>query len=131
MNSNYKSPFFGACEVSRPVDIRVHFGRESIDIPVDRITLLEGHNNYTYIHTTDKARYLVCKTLKSMMFKVGKNFVRVHKSFVINITYVVACTADHRVLKLRCGNEAMVSRRKTRYIVEIIGSDVQQMEDRF
>lgn len=110
-------------------NIKVFFGRDSIDIPIETITLFEGHSNYTYVCTVDGSRYLICKTLKSLLKRVGPNFARVHKSFIINLSYVVARTIDGSMIKMRCGSKAVVSRRKIKRVIEIIGPSVEQIED--
>ena len=50
---------------------------------------MEGAGNYTYIHTRDKRRYLMAKTLKMFQKElVGTPFTRIHKSYVVNLTHV-------------------------------------------
>ena len=58
-----------------------HFQR----VPLKNIVLLEAQNNYTMVYThTD--RYLYSTVLKKMEEKLpGKYFLRVHRSYVINI----------------------------------------------
>lgn len=91
----------------------------TVSIGIDHITLFEGDGNYTYLYTHTGTKYLICKTLKSLAVSLDNNFIRVHKSFLINSDYVVGYAADGRALKMRCGNEAVVSRRKTKEIIEL------------
>jgi two-component system, LytTR family, response regulator len=105
-----------------PAHISVHFMGRTLSIGADHITLLEGEGNYTYVYTHTGARYLVCKTLKSLATRLDSNFIRVHKSFLVNSDYVVGCADDGRALKMHCGNEAVVSRRKTKEIIGIFGT---------
>ena len=99
--------------------ISVHFMGRTITIGAEHITLLEGDGNYTYVYTCAGRKYLVCKTLKWLACKLDSNFIRVHKSFLVNSNYVIGCTEDGRALQMRCGNEAVVSRRKTKEIIGI------------
>jgi len=99
----------------------------TITIGAEHITLLEGDGNYTYVYTSSGRKYLICKTLKWLACKLDSNFIRVHKSFLVNSDYVIGCAQDGRALKLRCGNEAVVSRRKTKEIISIFGERTQRI----
>ncbi len=65
---------------------------EIIDVKCDRKTVrlnkhdilfIEGMNNYIKIHTVDK-NLVVYASLQSMVEKLGQNFIRIHKSFIVN-----------------------------------------------
>ena len=111
----------------RPAHISVHFMGRTITIGAENITFLEGDGNYTYVYTCAGRKYLICKTLKWLACKLDSNFIRVHKSFLVNSDYVMECTEDGRALKMRCGNEAAVSRRKTKEIISIFGERTQRI----
>lgn len=111
----------------KPAHISVHFMGRTITIGAEHITLLEGEGNYTYVYTSTGRKYLICKTLKWLACKLDSNFIRVHKSFLVNSNYVIGCAEDGRALKMRCGNEAVVSRRKTKEIIGIFGERTQRI----
>lgn len=111
----------------KPAHISVHFMGRTITIGAEHITLLEGEGNYTYVYTSTGRKYLICKTLKWLACKLDSNFIRVHKSFLVNSDYVIGCAEDGRALKMRCGNEAVVSRRKTKEIIGIFGERMQRI----
>jgi two-component system LytT family response regulator len=110
-----------------PAHISVHFMGRTITIGAEHITLLEGEGNYTYVYTSTGRKYLICKTLKWLACKLDSNFIRVHKSFLVNSNYVIGCAEDGRALKMHCGNEAVVSRRKTKEIIGIFGERTQRI----
>ncbi|PWJ60640.1 LytTr DNA-binding domain-containing protein [Dyadobacter jejuensis] len=85
-------------------------------IPVDVIVFLQGEGNYSYIYTSCGKRYLVSKTLKSLSESLTSNFIRVHKSYLVNAKYVVDRTDDDRILKLAGGREVVVARRKIKEV---------------
>lgn len=111
----------------QPAHLSVHFMGRTITIGSENITFLEGDGNYTYVYTCAGRRYLICKTLKWLACKLDSNFIRVHKSFLVNSDYVIGCADDGRALKMRCGNEAAVSRRKTKEIIGIFGERSQRI----
>ncbi|WP_019943077.1 LytR/AlgR family response regulator transcription factor [Dyadobacter beijingensis] len=110
-----------------PAQLSVHFMGRVLTIRAEQITFLEGDGNYTYVYTCAGTRYLVCKTLKSLACKLDDNFIRVHKSFLVNSNYVIGCAVDGRALKMRCGNEAVVSRRKTKEIISIFADPTRRI----
>ena len=59
-----------------------------IAIEPQKITHVEAIDNYAYVYTPD-ARYMVSHTLKSIEEKLaGRGFVRVHKSYLVNLDYI-------------------------------------------
>ncbi|WP_229248510.1 LytR/AlgR family response regulator transcription factor [Dyadobacter sandarakinus] len=92
----------------------------TIFLTPDVITFLEGEGNYTFIYTNTGKKYLVSKTLKSLSEQLSSNFVRVHKSYLVNSDYVVERLDEDRLLKLSCGKEVMVSRRKIKEVTFLL-----------
>ncbi|CAG5070811.1 hypothetical protein DYBT9623_03265 [Dyadobacter sp. CECT 9623] len=88
----------------------------TIYLTPDVITFLEGEGNYTFIYTNTGKKYLVSKTLKSLAELLNPNFMRVHKSYLVNADYIVERMEDDRMLKLSCGKEVAVSRRKIKEV---------------
>ena len=92
----------------------------TIFLTPDVITFLEGEGNYTFIYTNTGKKYLVSKTLKSLAEQLNANFMRVHKSYLVNADYIVERLEDDRMLKLSCGKEVAVSRRKIKEVSGIL-----------
>ncbi|MCE6990766.1 LytTR family DNA-binding domain-containing protein [Dyadobacter sp. CY323] len=92
----------------------------TIFLTPDVITFLEGEGNYTFIYTNTGKKYLVSRTLKSLAEQLNPNFMRVHKSYLVNSAYIVARLEDDRMLKLSCGKEVAVSRRKIKEITGLL-----------
>jgi two-component system LytT family response regulator len=92
----------------------------TIFLSPDIITFMEGEGNYTFIYTATGKKYLVSKTLKSLAVNLKENFIRVHKSYLVNTAYVVERVEDDRLLRMSCGKEVSVSRRKLKEITGIL-----------
>ena len=92
----------------------------TISLSPNSITFMEGEGNYTFIYTNTGKKYLVSKTLKSLAEHLDANFIRVHKSYLVNSDYVVERMDYDRMLRLSCGKEVAVSRRKIKEISEIL-----------
>ena len=62
--------------------------KDKIEIIKSReIFYLEADDDYIRIHS-DKGEFLKNDTLKKYEDKMGKDFVRVHRSFIINVNYI-------------------------------------------
>lgn len=76
------------------------------------IIYCEGVSNYTRFHLVNKPPMLVSKTLKEYEELLADHqFLRVHKSFLVNLSYVVKFAKDG-CLWLNNGKSIAVSRRK-------------------
>ncbi len=56
----------------------------TIPIQLDEIEFLQAEGAYSKIHLTKNREYITAKTLKSMTDALGKDFIRIHKSYIIN-----------------------------------------------
>jgi two-component system LytT family response regulator len=57
-------------------------------IKADSITKLQAKGNFTEIHFTDGSFKLICKFLKHFDELLDTPFIRVHRSFIINLDYI-------------------------------------------
>lgn len=61
-----------------------------VPVDEDNIIMLKADGLYTKIHTKDKV-YLIRSILKDVVGKLSeKKFIRIHKSYLVNINYVIA-----------------------------------------
>ena len=74
------------------------------------ILYLEGKRNYTNVITI-AGEILVSKTLAEMHGKLPKPFIRIHKSFVINVNLCSSIDLKQRQVRLINGNLIPVSIR--------------------
>jgi len=85
--------------------IAFHESGEDIVLPVREVIYLEGEGSYIRLITREKS-YTLCATLGNWEKElVGKNFIRIHKSFLVNATYI-AQMKDKVFLKERSTGEA-------------------------
>ncbi len=91
-------------------------------INIDDIIRCESDNYYTYFYFTDGRKLLVSKTLKENEELLSHhNFIRPHKSHLINIKYIKSFLRhEGGVILMTDGTRIPVSRRKKDKIMEII-----------
>ncbi len=100
--------------------IALPYLNRTIFISVDDILYLQGEGNYTFLHTRDRKRYLVSKTLKEFEKTLdGALFLRVHKSFIVNLAYVQRPVfSKERQVRMADGREVAISRRRMKDITQ-------------
>lgn len=101
-------------------EISVQTVGQSILLKPEEITCLQGDGNYTYIHTNRGKKHLVSRTLKSLSDHLDSGFIRVHKSYIINASYVVDRLEEGRIIRMACGTEVCVARRKVKEIASLL-----------
>ena len=92
---------------------------ESITIlNVADIVRCESNRNYTYLYMANKKKIIVSKTLMEFEDLLCKyNFVRVHKSHLINVNYIEKyMKSDGGYMMLKDGSKLPVSVRKKEYL---------------
>lgn len=57
-------------------------------IGFDDIFLIRSSSNYTYFYTTDLQKVLISKTMKEFEPFLTEQFLRVHKSFIVNTAFI-------------------------------------------
>ncbi|MEK6478221.1 LytTR family DNA-binding domain-containing protein [Catalinimonas sp. 4WD22] len=70
--------------------IAVRSGEKLLLLSLDKIASIYARHNYVYAYTDEGKEYLVEHTLAELENKLPSNFVRVHRSTIINEDYVVS-----------------------------------------
>ena len=112
------TPHYPAAYVRNAQRIALPYLNRTVMVSVDDIVCLQGEGNYTFIHTRDRRKYLVSKTLKEFEHTLDNAiFVRIHKSNIINLAYVQhGVFANDRIVRLADNREVTISRRRMRDI---------------
>ncbi|MGZ5190417.1 MAG: LytR/AlgR family response regulator transcription factor [Flavisolibacter sp.] len=93
-------------------------------ISPSEIIRCEGHNNYTHFFLTDQSVIVTSKTIKEYEDILSEhNFMRVHKSHLINLDFVEELTQDHRII-LKNKNSVEVSRRRRAEVAEALRKQI-------
>ncbi|HKK66803.1 MAG TPA: response regulator [Bacteroidales bacterium] len=62
-------------------------GRKVRILPLDDIVYVQSDDDYVMIHTTDE-RFLKARTMRYFETRLPANFIRIHRSHIININYL-------------------------------------------
>lgn len=86
------SPFI----LSNCIFVRNH--EKMVKVPIENILYIEAERNYCRIHTKNK-EYLLVITLKDLDGKLPvKHFLRIHRSFIVNIAQIDELATSHLVI---------------------------------
>ena len=109
--------------------IALPYLNRTIFIAADDVLCLQGEGNYTFLHTRDRKRYLVSKTLKEFEKTLdGSIFLRTHKSYIVNLAYVQRGMFNkERQVRLADGREVAISRRRMKTITQQLSQYWQRL----
>ncbi|OCA78306.1 transcriptional regulator [Chryseobacterium contaminans] len=64
------------------------------------ISIIKGLGNYVEVHTIHQNRYIYYRTLKDLIENLPEEFMRVHNSYIVNLTNIESFEDNH----LLCGD---------------------------
>lgn len=90
-----------------------HQGDQKI-VALENIIAIEASESYSYIHTNNSQKYIVSKNLKHFetLFDKNKNFIRTHKSWIINLDFLKEYSKSKLILELENSIQAKLSKYK-------------------
>lgn len=62
--------------------------KKLIKLFFDDITIIKGLGNYVEIHTTISKKYIYYKSLKDLIETLPNEFMRIHNSYIVNLTNI-------------------------------------------
>jgi|AntRauMFilla1563_2_1112583.scaffolds.fasta_scaffold00484_12 two-component system LytT family response regulator len=103
--------------------IAVPSGNSLIFLDVSKILYIKGEGAYSEIFCTNDMNHLVSRNLKNFedILCNNSNFLRVHKSYIVNLNFVVAYNkSDGGNLELENKKQVPISTDKTAFILDKI-----------
>lgn len=73
--------------------IYVKSERKTLKLNEEEISYIEGMNNYVIIHHRGKG-HIVYTSIGNMLKELGKQFLRIHKSFVVNRNHILSYSKE-------------------------------------
>lgn len=69
-------------------------------MPLDSIQYMQADNNYCKIYREIMGSMMVSKTLKDLARILPSNFIRIHKSYIVNTKYVQMLNTSKKIIRL-------------------------------
>ncbi|MCP9768959.1 LytTR family transcriptional regulator [Lacihabitans sp. LS3-19] len=99
-------------------EITVHVGGRICLYP-SSIILLESDSNYTRLYLNNGKILIVATTLGKIQNRLSNQFVRTHRSFVVNLNYTdISFLENEPYVKMSNNKRVMVSRRMKQKLLE-------------
>ena len=87
--------------------------RTSKKILIDDVVLLKGNINYTIFQLQCGSEKVVPHSIKFFEpYLEKRGFLRIHRSYMVNLNYVKEYNQEHEVLTMSNGHKANISRRR-------------------
>jgi DNA-binding LytR/AlgR family response regulator len=95
--------------------------RTSKKILLHDVVLLKGDINYTTFHLQCGSEKVVAHSIKFFEPHLEKfGFLRIHRSFMVNPTYVKSYNKENEVLTMSNGHQANISRRRKHTLKDLV-----------
>lgn len=89
----------------------------------DKIVYIEANGSYTWLHLLNSTKLLSCKSIGYYQELLSQDtFIRIHRSFLINYSYLKLYEPPYRLVYLKGEITLPVSYRKNRMISKVISS---------
>jgi len=86
------------------LQVKTASGYEFVNI--DEIVFIKGDSNYSIIITKNNIKHTICHTLKDITEELpAKDFIRVHKTYIINKNYMCSYNRNTRLCNLKAESE--------------------------
>ncbi len=92
-------------------------------IEVNDIMYLQSESNYTLIHRINQSKTVASQTLHLIHSSINyDNFIRISRSFILNIEYISTYSIENNklILKLSNGEKFTASRRRVKNCIDKI-----------
>jgi two-component system LytT family response regulator len=101
--------------------IALYTNQGVVYVKVKDIIRCEADSNYTTFYLNNTSKIVVTKSLKEFDETLsGLNFFRIHKSHLINLSYIKEFDANQCIVKLEDGTQIEVARRRKESFLSMI-----------
>ena len=114
-------PFAGESTETTGIEVKGRFN-EKILLKPSQIVYVQQSRNYCFLKTVDK-KYALRNSLGSIQKLLGKDFVQVSKSYVVNRYFITGLSANKACLNINEENIAVGRKFREDVLKSITGSD--------
>lgn len=97
----------------------VTYKGEKWSVPFKNIAYIESEGRYMFIHTKAKCYKMICKLDTAIENLDKSKFIRIHKSTIINLNFVVGIKGDDIVLKFNGKTILPISRSYKENVMQL------------
>lgn len=111
----------GALGSERPQRITLRSGAEFISVPPTDIIRFQALDDYVEAHLSTSS-HLLSVTMTALETVLSPPFIRIHRSHIVNIDYIRACSATggRTILEMSDGQPVPVSRSRKTAVLHVL-----------
>lgn len=100
------------------------FGENNVRLDCEKITFFEKleEKKKVIVHGVDE-KIIINATLRDIEDKLGKNFYKCHKNFLVNINNIADVDKEKRIVKMNNNDECMVGERHLNKLLRILNEN--------
>ena len=100
------------------------FGENNVRLDCEKITFFEKleEKRKIIVHGVDE-EIIINATLRDIEDKLGKNFYKCHKNFLVNINNIADVDRENRIVKMNNNDECMVGERHLNKLLRILNEN--------
>ena len=104
--------------------INLKFGENNVRLDCEKITFFEKleEKKKVVVHGVDE-KIIINATLRDIEDKLGKNFYKCHKNFLVNINNIADVDKEKRIVKMNNNDECVVGERHLNKLLRILNED--------
>ena len=99
-------------------------GENNVRLDCEKITFFEKleEKKKVIVHGVDE-KIVINATLRDIEDKLGKNFYKCHKNFLVNINNIADVDKEKRIVKMNNNDECVVGERHLNKLLRILNED--------
>lgn len=104
--------------------INLKFGENNVRLDCEKITFFEKleEKKKVVVHGVDE-KIIINATLRDIEDKLGKNFYKCHKNFLVNINNIADVDKEKRIVKMNNNDECVVGERHLNKLLRILNEN--------
>ena len=102
--------------------INFKFGENNVKLVCEKITFFEKleEKKKVMVHGVDE-EIILNATLKDIEEKLGKDFYKCHKNFLVNIKNIADVDAENNIIKMNNNDQCIVGERHLNKLLRLLG----------
>lgn len=106
----------------RGIMINFEFGENNVKLDCEKITFFEKleEKKKVMVHGVDE-EIILNATLKDIEEKLGKDFYKCHKNFLVNIKNIADVDAENKIIKMNNNDQCIVGERHLNKLLRLLG----------
>ena len=111
-------------EKDEGIMVNFKLGENNLHLDFEKVTFFEKleEKKKVVVHGVDE-EIIINATLRDIEDKLGKNFYKCHKNFLVNIDNIADVDKENRIVKMNNNDQCIVGERHLNKLLRILNAD--------